>query len=44
MSAIRSVPDWVNKQTVPTALILAMTRFGAVPPAVKFKLEAVGWA
>ena len=43
MSAIKSVPDWVNRQIVPAALILAITRLGAVPPVVKFKFDAVGW-
>src|SRR4051812_14799543 len=39
-SATRSVPAFVYRQTLPPAPILVITKFGAVPPAVKFKFDA----
>src|SRR5690242_20315183 len=42
MSATRSMGDCTNTHTIPPSPIRLTTRFGDVPPAVRFRLDAVG--
>src|SRR5262245_39293766 len=44
MSAMRWVPLWVNKHTLPPVPTPTMTRLGVVAPATRLRLDTVGRA